>query len=611
MGLALRNFFSGEKDTVDRPASLKQMWTPFLRIMPYMWKVRGAYFALVIIMFINLFVSLYIAWFLQTLTEAAIHQDLGKLHWMLPVGIAVVVVCTSFVFAQNYLQGVVVCKIEQDVRMDLYQRTLRMKTDRMEAHQSGDILSRMTYDIGAIGAAVGVYVLNVARLMLTAIGALIYLLFLNWQLTLICICLAPPAIFAAFLFSKYAKRNSKKLSEAFGSIQSFVNESLSGLMVIRTFTLENQFIRQFHERTGHLLHLQIKNIKLRSGVSSGMSLAHYVAYLLSFTLGAFYVAHGAMTVGGLLAFMTLMQNVIGPMMSTPREFGSFQTAMAAVERIWGIMDEEMEDHPPQPMLAFPSVPQRTVIDFHQVSYTYANGSRALEQVSFSVPMGSTVALVGPSGAGKSTLFKLLLGLYEPTSGVITLNGQSIQARYAQVLRQQIAYVPQETFLFSGTIRDNIRQGAFAATDEEIVQAAIDANAHDFIASLPHGYDTEVGERAMRLSGGQRQRIAIARALLKDAPILLLDEATSALDTQSEQVIQEALHRLMKGRTTLSIAHRLSTVIHADYVYVLDKGHVVEQGTHESLFKNGQLYAELYRAQFQGARHAFPAPAFHR
>jgi ABC-type multidrug transport system fused ATPase/permease subunit len=180
-----------------------------------------------------------------------------------------------------------------------------------------------------------------------------------------------------------------------------------------------------------------------------------------------------------------------------------------------------------------------------------------------------------------------------------------------VLRQQIAYVPQETFLFSGTIRDNIRQGAFAATDEEIVQAAIDANAHDFIASLPHGYDTEVGERAMRLSGGQRQRIAIARALLKDAPILLLDEATSALDTQSEQVIQEALHRLMKGRTTLSIAHRLSTVIHADYVYVLDKGHVVEQGTHESLFKNGQLYAELYRAQFQGGRHAIPSSAIRR
>jgi ATP-binding cassette, subfamily B, bacterial len=532
---------------------------------------------------------------MQRLTNSAIQHDFKTIKWMIPVGLLIVVISGLLAYWNTYLQDVVASQVEQNVQNDLYQHTLRLKTEHFDSHHSGDLISRLTYDIHRIGDAVGVHILNLIRMCLTAVGALVYLLILNWRLTLISLCLVPPAITATLVVSRLTRSNSTQVSESQSKLQILLSESLQGLIVIRSFTLEEPFTRRFMKSSRHMMRLQLQNSKLRGGASIGGSMAHSISYLLCFSLGAYDVAHGTLTMGALLAFLSLMGNLIGPMLSGPHELGSYQAALAAATRVWEAMDEEAE---PDTLKYAASHGFGSTIEFDDVSFHYPGAMNALDHVSIRAPAGTIVALVGPSGAGKSTLFKLLLGLYQPTEGRITLNQKSIGEMSLQNLRRRIAYVSQDTFLFSGSIRENIQFGCPGSTDEHIIEAAKSANAHDFICQLPDGYDTQVGERAVRLSGGQRQRIAIARALLKDSPILLLDEATSALDPESEQMIHGALRNLMKDRTTLVIAHRLSTVVDADYLYVMDKGRVVEQGSHTVLMNEGGVYARLFGIQFE-------------
>lgn len=592
----MRRFLKPFKHIFDRYFSKDRMWTPFARLIPYMWKCRIKYFTLIGVMFCNIVVSLFVASYMQRLTNSAIRHDFATLQWMIPLGIGIIVVTGVLAYSNTYLTDAVMAQVERDIQDDLYNHTLRLKTENFDSHHTGDLVSRMTYDIYRMGDALGVHVLNLIRMSLTAAGALVYLLMLNWKLTALSLSVVPPSVAATMIVSRLLRDNSTKISESRSRLQGFLSESLQGLTIIRTFTLEEPFTRQFRNTSKGVLKLQLHNSKLRGGVSVGGSMAHFVSYLMCFSLGAYFVAHGTLTVGALLAFMSLMQNLIGPMMAAPNELGSYQGALAAAARVWEAMDEEAEST--AQITKLPTADHHGMgIEFENVSFRYQYQHYALEHVNLRVPAGTVVALVGSSGAGKSTVFKMLLDLYRPSSGRITLNGQSIYDMSPQTLRQRIAYVPQDTFLFSGTIRDNIQYGCPGATDEYVMEAAKLANAHDFINRLPDAYDTQVGERALRLSGGQRQRLAIARALLKDAPILLLDEATSALDTESEQLIQDALRRLMRGRTTLIIAHRLSTVIDADYLYVMDKGRVVEHGTHDLLLAQRGFYARLHGMQF--------------
>jgi len=590
------------RDYLGRYFSKEQMWAPLLRLLPYVRLCRSKYVALSVVMVCNVIVSLYIARFLQTLTNSAIHHDLATIRWMLPIGVAVILFASGLSFAQTYLRDVVVNQIERAVQSDLYDHTLHLTTERLDAYHSGDIISRLTYDIRQMGSVVGIYILNMARLVLTATGALIYLLTLSWQLTISCVAMVPPVVVITLVVSRFARNNSMLISESLGQLQSFLSESLQGLSVIRAFALERPFSHQFRESTQAIVRLQLKNSKLRGSINVAGSMAHFIAYLFSFSLGAYYVAKGSMTVGSLLAVMTLMQNLIGPIMSAPRELGNYQAAMVAAKRIWGILDDTVEspfgDEESETTARVSPVASVSSVEFRNVSFRYPNGLQTLDNVSMTAVGGQVIALVGPSGAGKSTLFKLLLGLYPPNTGQILLNGREIRDFHAKQLRRLIAYVSQDTFLFSGTVRQNILYGLPDASDEQVIEAARDANAHDFIMALRDGYDTAVGERALRMSGGQRQRIAIARALLKNAPILLLDEATSALDAEAERLIQDALQRLAGGRTTFVIAHRLSTVVNADCVYVLENGQVIEGGTHQSLLNHGGVYAHLYNMQLQ-------------
>jgi subfamily B ATP-binding cassette protein MsbA len=311
--------------------------------------------------------------------------------------------------------------------------------------------------------------------------------------------------------------------------------------------------------------------------------------------GGYEVVNGNITAGALVAFLTYAVNLANPVKRISRVYGTIQKAMAGAERVFGIMDmpEAIADKPEAK--AMPAV--KGYVEFDDVTFGYKDDIPALEHISFKAEPGQMIAFVGPSGAGKSTIANLIPRFYDVNGGAIRIDGQDVRDVTMSSLREQIGIVPQETMLFSTTVRENIRYGRLDATDDDIVQAAKDANAHEFIMQLPEGYDTKIGERGLNLSGGQRQRIAIARAILKNPQLLILDEATSALDTESEKIVQAALDRLMVGRTSFVIAHRLSTIFNADQIYVIEKGHIREHGTHEELLALGGLYSSLYNIQF--------------
>ncbi len=339
----------------------------------------------------------------------------------------------------------------------------------------------------------------------------------------------------------------------------------------------------------------MKNVQLTSLLTPSVEFLAAISVTVIIWFGGYEVVNGEMTAGALVAFLTYAVNLANPVKRLSRVYGNLQRAMAAVDRVFAVIDlkETITDKPDAKEL--PKVKGHVVFD--HVSFEYKKGVPALSDVSLEVKPGQMIAFVGPSGAGKSTIANLIPRFYEVTSGSISIDGFDIRDVTVSSLREQIGIVPQETMLFSTTVRENIRYGRLDATDEEVEQAAKAANADGFIRELPNGYDTKIGERGLNLSGGQRQRMAIARAILKNPQILILDEATSALDTESEKIVQAALDKLMVGRTSFVIAHRLSTIFNADQIYVIDNGHIKEHGTHEELLKMGGLYSYLYNIQF--------------
>ncbi|WKB35478.1 ABC transporter ATP-binding protein [Terrilactibacillus sp. S3-3] len=336
------------------------------------------------------------------------------------------------------------------------------------------------------------------------------------------------------------------------------------------------------------------NAKLRGLYNAGGQAAGSITFLASLCLGAYFVSEKTITVGALLTFTSLVNHLVYPLTGAAGNWASFQSAAAAVERIQQVLDQPVESK--QLPIAQPIVPPITSIAFENVSFHYESDKPVLRNFSLTVPIGKKVAIVGASGAGKTTLFNLLQGFYHPEEGhILIINGRPLDSWPLFELRQAIAHVSQDTFLFNGTIKDNLLLGTAKVSKKALEQAAESAAIHSFITSLPKGYRTEIGERGIKLSGGQKQRLAIARAILKNAPILLLDEATSALDGSTERQVKEALDKLMAGRTTFIIAHRLSTIQNADIIVVMKDGHIVEQGRHEELIQAGGLYADLYRS----------------
>ncbi|RIH78842.1 ABC transporter ATP-binding protein [Meiothermus hypogaeus] len=497
---------------------------------------------------------------------------------------------------QNYLfarsgEGVVA-----DLRRHLFSHLLSLSPRFFENHKTGDITSRLTSDVATVQGVVSNALVQLFTTPLMFAATLSILFWTNWKLSSFILAVVPLVILVAIVLGRIIRRLSKAFQDKVAEANARAEESISGIRVVQSFTAEKLEAERYSQLIGESYRTALRRALVSSGLSGVVFFTIFSALGLIFWYGGRLVSLGEITPGQLVSFILYAFNVAASVGTLAGIWSQVQSALGASSRIFELLDTPPDLKEPENPIPLTAV--RGEVRLENVHFAYDDRGKVLRGVSLTAPPGQVVALVGPSGAGKSSLIALIPRFYDVTEGRITLDGVDIRQLRLQDLRRHIALVPQETLLFSGSIEDNIRYGNPQASQAEVIEAAKAANAHTFIQEFPQGYQTLVGERGVKLSGGQRQRIAIARALLKNPRILILDEATSSLDSESEALVQEALDKLMQGRTTFVIAHRLSTVRNADRIVVLDKGQVVQQGTHEELLAQGGLYKDLYELQFR-------------
>ncbi|OAN43797.1 ABC transporter ATP-binding protein [Chloroflexus islandicus] len=503
---------------------------------------------------------------------------------------------------QTYSLTFVGERVVTDLRLAAYQQLQRLDLAFFEQRRTGEITSRITNDVTLIQTTVTTNLATLLQGVIQLVGAVVLMIVVSWQLSGLALVLVPTLVAIAIVFGRWLRRISTTVQDRLADATSVLEETVAGVRVVRSFGREPYEIERFRTAIEATFAAAMKRARVRALFQPAMSLAVWAVLIGMLVIGGYLVSAGLLTPGDLVAFLFYAGMVAGSMGAFAGLFGQVQEALGAVTRVFELLDQQpaVADAPD----AIPLPPVQGRVEFREVSFAYQraeNGQAApvvLRNFSLAIEPGEMVALVGPSGAGKSTIVSLIPRFYDVQSGSVLIDGYDVRRVQMRSLREQIGIVPQETLLFSGSIRDNIRYGRLEASDAEVEAAARMANAHEFICQLPEGYDTPVGERGVRLSGGQRQRIAIARAILKDPRILILDEATSSLDSESERLVQEALERLMAGRTSIVIAHRLSTVQRADRIVVVVAGEVVEAGTHRQLLARGGMYARLYELQFQ-------------
>lgn len=491
-------------------------------------------------------------------------------------------------------------RVVADLRLKVQANLLRLPPSFFEANSPREISSRMTSDTAIIEQVVGTTVSVALRNAITAVGGVVYLFVLAPRLTGIVLLGIPLVVVPLVYFGRRVRNVARSSQDRVASIGVIVSEVLGAMRVVQSFGQEGRELGRFSERVEHTFDTAKKRIRLRAFMTSIVIGLIFGGIVLLVWEGAIGVAEGTITGGTIFAIVVTAGLVAGALGALSEVYGDLLRGAGAASRLNELLNEQPAIAPPARPVALPD-PPRGQIAFQKVSFRYPTRPETMALVDFdlTVEPGETVAIVGPSGAGKSTLFQLAQRFYDPEGGVIRIDGVPLPSADPAEIRKRMALVPQDGTLFAASARDNLRYGNWGASDEAIWDAARAANAEDFLRALPQGLDTFLGEDGARLSGGQRQRIAIARALLRDAPILLLDEATSALDAESERLVQDALDRLMKSRTTLVIAHRLATVREADRIVVMDAGRIVEQGTHATLTAANGLYARLARLQFDG------------
>ncbi|WP_404405939.1 ABC transporter ATP-binding protein [Jeotgalibacillus malaysiensis] len=580
------------KEEIRQYLSVKNFKKIFRLLAPYVWRYKMSYLAMIVMLLIGIGVTLAFAWFMGNVIDAAINGNFERLRFLLVIGLMLVTYQILSNFIWTYVETTSMNNIKKDLNQDLYAHILTLSSSDLNKDHSGKWMSHFTNDIHSVNAVVGSGLLNLIRFPIMITAALIYLMSISWKLSLISLSVAPLAIIAGAVFGLLLKRNGTIIHETISELTKKLNDTFHGMTVIKSFTLENLFHNQYRKQTEDLYRLELKEAKIQGTFYAGGQAVASLTFLASLLMGAFFVSQGSITAGMLLTFVNLVNLLVSPLTGFAGQWAGYQRSMTALERVVKVFDQTKtaEELPFRKDV----IQISQGIDVKNIHFSYQENSPLFQDLSFKLPAGQVTAFVGPSGAGKSTLFQLIMRFYEVNEGSIELDGKPINEMDVAVLRSAISYVPQDTFLFSGSVEGNLKIAAPNATFEKMVQAARDANIHEFIMSLPEGYQTELGERGVRLSGGQRQRIAIARALLKDAPILLLDEATSALDSETEMLVKSALQRLMKGRTTIIIAHRLSTIQHADQILVFKEGQLVQAGTHAELKREG-LYKELIQA----------------
>ncbi|MBK8988971.1 MAG: ABC transporter ATP-binding protein [Chloroflexi bacterium] len=487
-----------------------------------------------------------------------------------------------------------------DIRVAVYSHLQSLSLKYFTDHRTGEIVSRITNDVVLLQTAVTDNLVALLRQAITLVGASILLFVLDWRLTLIILLGIPPITLTMVWLGRKIRRAATAVQDALAQGANVLEETVSGVRIVQSFAREEYEIGRFSARVTDIFNAAMRRAKIGAVLGPIIGFMAFASITITLWFGGYEVIQGRLTPGDLVAYLIYTMLVAAPIASLAGLYAQFQSAIGATERLFDLLDTPSEiisrpDAPPLPLV-------NGEVVFEDVSFAYSTAVALLRSVSFTARPGQVIALVGPSGAGKSTLVSLIPRFWDVDNGRVTIDGHDIRDVNLRSLREQIGIVPQETTLFSDTVYNNIRYGKLDASRDEVEAAARAANAHDFILSdLPEGYNTPVGERGVKLSGGQRQRVAIARALLKDPRILILDEATSSLDSESESLVQEALDRLMQGRTSFVIAHRLSTVVNADWVLVLNEGRIVEQGDHASLLAQPDgLYTRLYHMQFASA-----------
>lgn len=569
----------------------------YLRILkfirPYLGRLIAAGFCTVMTAAANL----YVPWIVRDVIDKVFQNKDSDLLNLISLGIVVIFFARGiFYYGQSYLMNYVGESIVIDVRGIVYRKLMTLSTHFFDTNKLGTIMSYVTNDVAALQGAMvanSIEIITETSVLIGSVGAMVYL---DWKLTLFTFCTFPVVLFFMDFFGKKIRKSGHRIQQATADITSILQETLAATRVVKSFVREPYEIARFDQQNKANFYANMKSAKLMGTLSPVIEFIAALGVTAIIWFGGRSVIGGDITAGSLVAFLVYAINISNPIKRIARVLGSIQKALAAAERVFYIMD--LTDTIPQKpdAITLPSVEGN--VEFRHVSFAYNKGETILHDVSFSAKPGQAIALVGPSGAGKSTVASLLPRFYDVTEGAIFVDCHDVRDVTLASLREQVGIVPQETNLFNDTVYNNILYGRLDATRDEVIAAAKAANADEFIQQLPKGYDTQLGDRGVNISGGQRQRISIARAILKNPRILILDEATSALDTESERIVQEALDRLMVGRTSFVIAHRLSTIQNAAKIIVLDKGSIVEEGTHQQLMAKHGLYAHLHDIQFK-------------
>ncbi|AWQ23324.1 TPA: SAV1866 family putative multidrug efflux ABC transporter [Staphylococcus aureus] len=568
-------------------------------VKPYKYRIFATIIVGIIKFGIPMLIPLLIKYAIDgVINNHALTTDEKVHHLTIAIGIALfifVIVRPPIEFIRQYLAQWTSNKILYDIRKKLYNHLQALSARFYANNQVGQVISRVINDVEQTKDFILTGLMNIWLDCITIIIALSIMFFLDVKLTLAALFIFPFYILTVYVFFGRLRKLTRERSQALAEVQGFLHERVQGISVVKSFAIEDNEAKNFDKKNTNFLTRALKHTRWNAYSFAAINTVTDIGPIIVIGVGAYLAISGSITVGTLAAFVGYLELLFGPLRRLVASFTTLTQSFASMDRVFQLIDEDYDIK--NGVGAQPIEIKQGRIDIDHVSFQYNdNEAPILKDINLSIEKGETVAFVGMSGGGKSTLINLIPRFYDVTSGQILIDGHNIKDFLTGSLRNQIGLVQQDNILFSDTVKENILLGRPTATDEEVVEAAKMANAHDFIMNLPQGYDTEVGERGVKLSGGQKQRLSIARIFLNNPPMLILDEATSALDLESESIIQEALDVLSKDRTTLIVAHRLSTITHADKIVVIENGHIVETGTHRELMSKQGAYEHLYSIQ---------------
>jgi len=537
----------------------------------------------------------------EIIDEIITARDLTYLGVVITALIGAYALNQLVMIGDNYVRHALGERFIFDLRVRLYAYLQKMSLSFFERTSTGELMSRVTNDLSALEHFVTHGSALTAVDFMRLIGGAIILFVLDWRLAALVMIPIPILALGFRHYNTKIRPVYRRVRARLGDINAKLQDNLSGIRIIQAFAREDIEYQRFSKESERYYRARVKGIRYWSIFFPAIRFFGAMGTVIVLGVGSIMVVKGELTLGTLVAFIAYIASIYDPINRLTEVDNTFQEAIAAGERIFELLDETMDVEDAPDAIELPVI--RGDMVFEQVNFKYGSGDRVLHDISFNMAPGEVVALVGPSGAGKTSIANLICRFYDPFKGQVSIDGFDLRRIKLNSLRRQVAVVLQDSFLFNNTVAENLHYGKPDADREELISAAKAANAHDFIMQLPHGYDTEIGERGVKLSGGQKQRLALARAILADPRILILDEATSSVDAEAEYLIQQALDRVLKGRSALVIAHRLSTIRNADKIIVLDRGRIAEVGKHEALMQQGGLYNQLYQRQMELTAHS--------